>query len=183
MSRRKPEILAQQWLAHSRLFHVEQLDLRFSNGEERSYERLNPWHHGAVMIVPVLNGDTLLLVREYGGGIHDYYLSFPKGAMQAEEAVTDAANRELMEEVGVCARQLSVLGTLSLSPSYMGNRMTLVLAEDLFEKSLPGDEPEPLEVVHWPLENALALLALPEFTEAYAVAALFMARERLGAAR
>lgn len=32
---RKPQILARQSVAKSRLFHIESLDLRFSNGQER----------------------------------------------------------------------------------------------------------------------------------------------------
>ena len=35
---RKPEILAARWVSHSRLFHVEELRLRFGNGVERTYE-------------------------------------------------------------------------------------------------------------------------------------------------
>lgn len=38
--RKKPEILATQEVAKSRLFRVEQLELRFSNGVQRTYERL-----------------------------------------------------------------------------------------------------------------------------------------------
>jgi ADP-ribose diphosphatase len=178
---RKPQILHSRWVAHSRLFHVEEQRLRFGNGVERTYERLNPGFHGAVMVVPVCADGRLLLVREYGGGIGDYYLSFPKGALHAEESVLDAANRELMEEAGFGARDLVVLSEMALSPSYMGNRMTIVLARDLFEKRLPGDEPEPLEVCCHGFEELIALQAAGGLQEAYAVAALFLARERLRA--
>ncbi len=177
----KPEILSARWVAHSRLFHVEEQRLRFSNGVERSYERLNPGFHGAVMVVAVSAEQRLLLVREYGGGIGDYYLSFPKGALHAEESVLDAANRELMEETGFGAHELEVLSEMALSPSYMGNRITVVLARNLFEKKLPGDEPEPPEVCWYDFEELLALQASRDFQEGYAVAALFLARERLRA--
>jgi ADP-ribose diphosphatase len=176
---RKPEVLSSRWVTHSRLFHVEEQQLRFSNGVERTYERLNPGHHGAVMVVAVDSGGRMALVREYGAGIGDYYLSFPKGALQPEESVLDAGNRELMEEAGVGAHHLEVLAELALSPSYMGNRMTLVLAQDLFEKSLPGDEPEPLEVSWHSFGQLLALQAAGKLCEGYAVAAMFLARERL----
>lgn len=43
MSRRKePDILNRNVVAQSRLFSIESLELRFSNGEERIYERLKP---------------------------------------------------------------------------------------------------------------------------------------------
>lgn len=38
--RQKPTVLAREIVASSRLFRVEQLQLRFSNGVERTYERL-----------------------------------------------------------------------------------------------------------------------------------------------
>jgi ADP-ribose diphosphatase len=179
---RKPEVLASRWVSHSRLFHVEEQRLRFSNGVERTYERLNPGFHGAVMVVPVRSDGRLLLVREYGAGVADYYLSFPKGAVHTEESVLDAANRELMEEVGFGAHLLEPLAELALSPSYMGNRMSIVLARELFEKRLPGDEPEPLTVSAHSFAELFELQAAGTLDEAYAVAALFLARQRLAAA-
>ncbi|MCG3171502.1 MAG: ADP compounds hydrolase NudE [Pseudomonadales bacterium] len=180
--RHKPEVLASRWVAHSRLFHVEEQKLRFGNGVERTYERLNPGFHGAVMVIALDADGKLLLVREYGAGVGDYYLSFPKGAVHAEESILDAANRELMEETGHGAHRLDVLCELTLSPSYMGNRMSLVLARELFPKRLPGDEPEPLIVSAHSFDELIELQRAGVVHEAYAVAALFLARERLAAA-
>ena len=45
----KTAILARQ--RKSRLFQIEWLDLRFSNGEERQFERLTGADRGAVMII------------------------------------------------------------------------------------------------------------------------------------
>jgi ADP-ribose diphosphatase len=174
-----PRVLSQQWLHHSRLFHIEQLELQFSNGAERHYERINPGFDRAVMVVPMLDADTVLLVREYGAGVGGYYLSLPKGAMETGEDACGAANRELMEEVGYGARQLTVVKQLALSPSYMGNRITIVLAQQLYPQQLEGDEPEPLELVPYPLAQLETLVAATDFTEAYVVAALYMVRDRL----
>lgn len=178
---RKPLILASRWISHSRLFHVEEQTLRFANGVERVYERLNPGFHGAVMVVAVQCDGALLLVSEYGAGTGDYYLSFPKGSVHTEESVLDAANRELMEETGWGAHKLQMLSELTLSPSYMGNRMSIVLAQDLFAKRLPGDEPEPLVVSRHSFDELIELQRRGVLHEAYAVAALFLARQRLAA--
>ena len=48
----KPEILKAEIVAESRLFKVESLHLKFSNGEERVYERMRGGNRGAVMVVP-----------------------------------------------------------------------------------------------------------------------------------
>ena len=74
-----PKINSRNQVARSRLFAIEQLELTFSNGEERQYERMLGSGNGAVMIVPMLDADTILLVREYCAGTHSYELGFPKG--------------------------------------------------------------------------------------------------------
>jgi len=64
----KPKILKVQTVARSRLFTIESVDLAFSNGAERVYERMRPSDREAVMIVPVIAED-LLLIHEYAVGI------------------------------------------------------------------------------------------------------------------
>ena len=101
------------------------------------------------------------------------------GKLEPGEDVHAGMRRELMEEAGYGAHRLEVLANLSLSPSYMGNRMTLVLAQELFEKRLPGDEPEPLVASWHHFEELLGLLGSGDLSEGYAIAAMFLARERL----
>src|SRR3546814_17361784 len=50
-------------------YRLERLDLEFGNGERRRYERLHGRGHGAVAVVPMLDDDTVLLVREYAAGL------------------------------------------------------------------------------------------------------------------
>lgn len=178
MSREKPVILNKQVVASTGVFEVEALDLRFSNGEQRRFERLNGGL-GAVLVVPMLDVETVLLIREYAVGMERYELGLPKGRMEAGEAIIEAANREIMEEVGYGARRLRHLDSLSSNPNYSSQLTHVVLAEDLYPRRLPGDEPEDLEVVPWPLSRLSELLARSDMTEARSIAALFMAREHL----
>lgn len=175
----EPQILKRKETARSRLFRVEELLLRFSNGVERVYERLCHPAHGAVLIVPMLDDDTVLLVREYGAGVEGYQLGLPKGACLPGEDRLLAANRELMEEVGYGAHHLEYLKSLTLSPSYMAHDIDVVLAQDLYEQWLPGDEPEPIEVVPWSLRDLPALVARDDFTEGRSLAALYLVRDLL----
>ena len=72
----KPQILESRTVARSRLFEVEELSLRFTNGAEARYERLKGSGRGSVLVVPILEDATLLLVREYAAGMHRYELGF-----------------------------------------------------------------------------------------------------------
>lgn len=178
--RKKPQILGTQTLAKTRLFHIEQLDLRFTNGVETRFERLIGSPQGAVLIVPMLDDDTFLLVCEYAAGIDRYELSLPKGRIEKDEAILSAANREIMEEVGYGAHHLHHLTTFSLAPGYLGHFTHVVIARDLYPQQVAGDEPEPLEVVPWRMSNLSQLIGRDDCTEARSIAALFMAREYLG---
>jgi ADP-ribose diphosphatase len=175
----KPTILNKTTLSKSRLFRIESLDIEFSNGERRNYERLARSNSdtSAVLIVPMLDSETVLLIREYSAGVHRYELGLPKGKTDAGESFLEAANRELKEEVGYGARSLHHLSSFSIAPSYLEHVTEIVIAQDLYEKRLPGDEPEELEVIPWKLSQINVLLATGECTEARSIAALFMTIE------
>ncbi len=177
---RKPPIIHSRHLADgSRFLKVEVLDLEFSNGERRIYERLKSSGLGAVIVVPMLDADTVLLTREYGAGTERYELGLTKGRLDQDETVEQGANRELKEEIGYGARELHILGSVSLSPSYMTAMTHIVLARDLYPERLVGDEPEELEVVPWRMSELHTLLNHPEVSEGRSIAALFIAREYL----
>ena len=104
--REKPEILKTETIAKTRIFRIEQVDLRFSNGSEVQYERVRGSSHGSVLIIPMLDDDTVLLIREYAVGVERYELTLPKGLIENAESPLEAANREIMEEVGYGSRSL-----------------------------------------------------------------------------
>lgn len=175
----KPRILNSRIVAQSRIFRVEALELEFTNGTRVHYERLIGSGGGAVLIVPLLDTATVLLIREYAAGSERYELGLPKGRIEPGEDLLEAANRELMEEIGHGSRQLSHLTALSVAPGYMTHRTHIVLARELYPQRLPGDEPEEIEVVPWALENIDALLEREDFSEARSLAALYLTRDRL----
>lgn len=169
-----PQILARELVAESRLLRIEGIDLKFSNGVERRYERVQGSGRGAVLVVPMLDDDTMLLVREYAAGLHNYQLGFPKGLIDPNESPEQAANRELREEIGYGAGQLTRLKSVTMAPAFFAAKMTLFVGRELYPEKLVGDEPEPLEIVPWKLSEIDALLAQPDFTEGRSVAALLL---------
>jgi len=178
-SRRPPRILGVTTLARTRLFEIEAVDLAFSNGVQTRFERLRGSAAGAVLVVPMQDAETVLLIREYATGVDRYELGLPKGRIEGSEAVLVAANRELREEVGMAARRLQPLTRLTANPAYSGQLTHVVLAEDLYPDPREGDEPEPIEVVPWPIEALDALIDQGDCTEARSLAALYITRDLL----
>ena len=127
----------------------------------------------------MLNEKTVLLAREYAVGVERYELGLPKGRIEARESALEAANRELKEEMGYGSHRLEQLAVLELAPGYARHQTTVVLARDLYKESLPGDEPEAIDVVPWQMSRIGELIGREDCPEARSLAALFIAREKL----
>jgi len=175
-----PKVLECRLVAQTRIFRIEQIDLAFSNGNRRCFERIVGGQQGSVLVVPVSDARTLLLAREYAAGSDRYELGFPKGIVELGEDPLKAADREIREEIGYGARDLRLVHTVSLAPGYIQHETHLVLAQDLYRERAQGDEPEPIEVVPWDLNKLDALLERDDFTEARSIAALFLIKRFLG---
>ena len=176
-----PKILDSRWREPGEMFKIQELELEFSNGKRRTYYRMNPRGLGAVIIVPMQDEDTVLLAREYAAGLHQYEIGLPKGRLEKGESVLEAAQREMKEEIGFGANRLEFLTTLSLAPGYMTHLTHIVLARDLYPEKLEGDEPEELEVIPWPIADLTTLTAREDCTEGRTIAALYIARDFMGA--
>lgn len=177
-TRQTPQILSVSVAAKSRIFEIQAVKLAFSNGEQRTFERFTPTNRCAVMVL-ALHQENLLLVTEYAVGTERYELGFVKGLMDKDETPEQSANRELQEEIGFKAQKLTLLKTIITSPGFMHNPMHIFLAEDLYPSKLPGDEPEPLELVRYPLSQLNQLLQQPDFCEARNLTALYLLRDYL----
>jgi ADP-ribose diphosphatase len=167
----KPLIHGTTPVCQSRLFEIETVHLEFSNGAKRDYERLRSRVTRAVVVMGI-HENNLVLIREYCVGLEQYLLGFPKGLIDPGETNVEAANRELQEEAGFGSRQLEYRTTLSMNPGYTNMLTDLIIARDLYPASLPGDEPEPLDVVLWPMDKIPELLAREDFNEARSIACL-----------
>ena len=169
-----PKILQREMIADTGIFRIQAIDLEFSNGASRRYQRILGSPQGAVLVIPLLNENTLLLIREYAAGMDRYELAFPKGHIETGESAEQAANRELQEEIGYGAYRLEPLDSVTIAPGYLQHTTHLVVASELYEKRVPGDEPEPIEVIPWSLDNLDNLMNREDFTEARSILALFL---------
>ncbi len=174
---KKPKVSNIKNIARTKFFNIQSMDIEFSNGERRQYERLKSPEEGAVLVIPMLDDETVLMIYEYSGGTDRYELALTKGKIDAGESPLEAANRELIEEIGYGAKKLSFVKTMTLAPGYQSNVTHIVLAQDLYQDSAEGDEPEPLEVVAHKLSDLEQLVYNEDLTEARTIAALYMAKE------
>ena len=175
--RKKPKLTNIHTVAQSRIFNLESMDVEFSNGATRIYERLVSRGNGAVLVVPMLDDETVLMIYEYAGGTERYELGLTKGKIDKGETLIETAARELKEEIGYGANKLTFLKTITLAPGYQSSETHIVLAEELYEEKAYGDEPEPLEIVAQKLSDLEKLTYSKDLTEARSILALYMVRD------
>ncbi|MDD3296459.1 MAG: NUDIX hydrolase [Candidatus Omnitrophica bacterium] len=88
-------------------------------------------HPGAALVVPFLNADTLLILKQYRPVVGGYLYEFPAGTLEREEKPVSCARRELREETGYSAGKLLKLGTILPLPGYSTEEITIYKATDL----------------------------------------------------
>ena len=113
-------------------------------------------HPGAVMIVPLLDAEHVLLERQFRYPLGRAIVEFPAGKIDAGEPPFECARRELLEETGYTARRWSYLGGLHNAIAYSDEKIEIYLAEDL-ERNGSGtlDAGETLEVFEAPWRQLL----------------------------
>ena len=142
--------------------------------------RLEIVEHGdSVGVLPVTEAGTALLVRQYRHPTRETLLEIVAGNVDADEAPEQAAQREMMEEVGQRAREIVPLGGIYLCPGYTTEFMHLFLARGLDAASAEADEDEQIELEEIPLAELYRQARAGELRDAKTVAALLMAEEKL----
>ena len=143
------------------------------NGKEGRREVVE--HPGAVGIL-ALDGDDVLLVRQYRYAFSRVLTEIPAGKREPGEEPSVTARRELKEEIGAEAGRWTELGALIASPGCYGETLYLYMAEDLTFGETHPDEDEFLEVLRVPFEEAVRQCMDGTLTDAKTVAAVLKGR-------
>lgn len=116
-------------------------------------------HPGAVVILPMLENDKILLLRQYRPSVKNWVYELPAGTLDKEgESPEECAIRELEEEAGYKAEKVQLLFKIYPSPGYCTEIIHAFLATGL-KKTIPKrDETEVIETLTLSLNDALELI-------------------------
>jgi ADP-ribose pyrophosphatase len=125
-------------------------------------------HPGAVAVVPVIDGDVVL-ISQHRVAVDQDLLEIPAGKRdQPGEDPEATAIRECEEEVGYRPKRLTLLQTVYTTPGFTDECIWVYLAEDLeqVETRPQGIEEEGAEVVRLPIGEALRMVRDGEIRDA-----------------
>ena len=90
---------------------------------------------GGVIIIPMWNDGRLVLVRQYRY-LHDKFsVEFPRGGVEEDEPILQAAERELLEETGLESSEFIKVGTYEPSSGLFRDAMHVFVATTLSKGS------------------------------------------------
>jgi ADP-ribose pyrophosphatase len=156
-------------------------EVQLPNGKTATLDLIR--HPGASAVVPFLDSEHVLLIRQHrhaaGGTIYEV----PAGKLEPGEAPETCALRELEEETGQRAGRIEALASILTTPGFTDERIHLFAAFDLEAVPTRLDPDEIIEVVPMSFEEALSLVWSGELSDAKSALALIHAGRLLGRIR
>lgn len=137
-------------------------------------------HPGAAAVVPFLDDERVLLIRQYRHAAGGTILEVPAGKLEPGEEPSSCALRELAEETGRRAQRIEALGSILTTPGFTNERIHLFAAFDLETVPQALEADEIIEEAPMSLGSALDLIWSGELTDAKTVVALLHAARLVG---
>ena len=119
-------------------------------------------HPGAAAIVPLTDDGNVICVRQYRYPFSSVMLEIPAGKLDPGEEPIACAKRELLEETGYQAQELTPLGVYYPSVAVLDEKIHLFLARGLTFRAPNPDADEFLHVVERPLKALVDEILLGE---------------------
>lgn len=140
-----------------RLLDVRRDTVRLPDGGEATREYIK--HDGAVMVVPILPDERLVMERQWRYPVGQVMLEFPAGKIDPGETPFTCARRELLEETGYAAAQWARVGVIHNAIAYSSEAIEVWFARGLSHRGATLDEGEFLEVTTLSVDELDALAA------------------------
>jgi len=171
------ELLRSEPVFQGRAFRIRRDHLKTPDNGETWFDIVE--HGGSVILLPLDAQGNLLFVRQYRHAAGQELLELPAGTRDGDEPYETCAAREIREETGMAAGELTRIGAFFLAPGYSTEFMAVFLATSLKHDPLTADEDEFLQLEKIPAGEALRMAERGELPDAKSLAALFLARPHL----
>ncbi len=153
-------------------------EIALPNGRTATLDLIR--HPGAAAVVPFLDEDRVLLIRQFRHATGGMIYEVPAGKLEHDEAPELCASRELIEETGYRAGRIERLGEIFTTPGFTDEKIHLFAAFELEIASQALEADEIIELAPMRLSDALDLIWSGRLTDAKTVVSLLHAARSLG---
>jgi ADP-ribose pyrophosphatase len=134
--------------------------------DNQMIEREMVVHPGAVVILPLLDEKNIVLIRNQRFAVGQTLWELPAGTREANEEPQVTAARELIEETGYRAHQISHLTTFYTTPGFCNEKMDAYVAKDLTFVGQKLEETEKIQVDIKPWNEVMKMIESGEICDA-----------------
>ena len=124
-------------------FNVHEMQLTGSDGKQYVREVIR--HPGAVVLLPLLDDGTVVMIKNSRPTVGETLLELPAGTREPNESAARTAARELVEETGYHAGSLTQLHEFYSAPGICDELMHLYVARDLTQGEHQREATEQIE--------------------------------------
>lgn len=149
--------LKQEYIYRGKVITLRVDEALLPNGKTATREVVE--HNGGVCVVPLTPENEVLMVEQFRYPYGAPVLEIPAGKRDSKtEPPLDCGKRELREETGATAEQMTFLGELYPTPGYCGEIIYMYLAQGLTYGQTDPDEDEFLNLKKIPLQTAVQMV-------------------------
>lgn len=147
--------------------------VKLPNGHVTELEIVH--HPGAAAVVPFLDQDHVILIKQYRHATGKYLYEIPAGKLMKGESPLSCARRELEEEIGYRARRFKRLVSAYTSPGFCDELIHIYMATDLLKTQQNLESCEVLEVIKLPVHKVQAMIHSGKIQDAKSIIGLELA--------
>ena len=134
----------EELLLTAKKFEVKRRRVTMPSGRVADWDII--CHPGAVVVLPVLDDGSVVLIHNYRPSVGQTLLELPAGTLEADEQPEACAAREVEEETGYRARVIEPFAEFYTSPGILSERMYVFVARGLTQVGQKLDEHEEITV-------------------------------------
>ncbi len=167
-----PNPPASRVLLNTPRFQVVEIQQKTSGGG--THPRQVILHPGAVLIVPLLEGNRVCLIRNDRVAVGKTLIELPAGTIDPPDEPRATALRELKEETGFTATSWRELPGFYMSPGILCERMHVFVAEGLSAGDPAREAGETIDNLIVPWDEAIAMVLRGDVEDAKTICGLLL---------
>jgi ADP-ribose pyrophosphatase len=114
--------------------------------------------HGSTIIIPLVNDETMIMVKQFRYLNQRPSIEFPGGGMTKDVTPLENALKELREETGIIAGKMIPLGTFNPCNGITNEICSVYIAKDLSYAEQHTEETEDIEIIHVNMDECLYMI-------------------------
>lgn len=165
--------VSEQHIYTGNIINVDRVTVTLPDGRLATRDIVR--HPGASAVVALNENGEMYMVMQFRKPLESVSLEIPAGKLDAGEDPAECAVRELKEETGLSARQISHLVSIHSTPGFSNEVLHLYAAVGLHEGESCADEDEFISTEKYSVVELIDMVLTGKITDAKSIIGIFLA--------